>query len=186
MATLYDVIQGINQAAANAYDGAHDKGYSHDGKDRKAGLKREKGDCIVDSRVMDGFNVRFDSQNRLHLTYHTEITMKDFHDNSFEDDVKSTLNDVVKYLKKEYKNITGNTLSLTSDGEPDIHAQSMSRKRNWVQATQSYTIGGLKPEPELPSADDTEDRVRSAVKNWLSLGRDKAKKPENVKTSSKD
>jgi len=181
MATVYDVIQGINQAAANAHDGAHDKRYSYDGEEHKVGLKREEGDCIVDSRVMDGFNVRFDSANRLHVTYQAEITMKDFHDNSFEDDVKNALNDVVKYLKKEYKKITGNNLALTSDGEPDIHAQSMSRKRNWVQATQSYTIGGLKAEPELPSEDDTEDRVRSAIKDWLNLGRDQAKKPENVK-----
>tara|TARA_R110000824_G_scaffold113687_5_gene263598 strand:+ start:2643 stop:3203 length:561 start_codon:yes stop_codon:yes gene_type:complete len=186
MATVYDVIQGINQAAANAHDGAHVEKYSHDGKARKVGLKREEGDCIIDSRVMDGFSVRFDSSNRLHLSYQTEITMKDFHDNNFEDDVKSTINDVVKYLKKEYKDITGNTLSLTSDGDPDIHAQSMSRKRNWVQATQSYTIGGIKAEPELPSEDDTEDRVRSAIKDWLNLGREKAKKPKNVETSSKD
>jgi len=52
----------------------------------KAGLKREEGDCIVDSRVMDGFNVRV-SGNKLVLSYHSEITMKDFHDNNFEDDV---------------------------------------------------------------------------------------------------
>ena len=181
MATVYDVIQGINQAATNAYDGAHDEKYSQDGKAYKAGLKREEGDCIVDSRVMDGFNVRFDSENRLHLSYQAEITMKDFHDNSFEDDVKSTLNDVIKYLKKEYKSITGNSLSLTSDSEPKIHAQSMSRKRNWIQAHQSFKIGGIKPEPELPSEDDTEDLVRVAIKDWLSLGRDKAKKPDNVK-----
>ena len=187
MSSVYDIIQGINQAAANAHDGAHDERYSYDGKARTVGLKREEGDCIIDSRVMDGFHVRFDSQNRLHLTYQAEITMKDFHDNSFEDDVKNTLNDIIKYLKKEYKDITGNTVSLTPDGTPDIHAQSMSRKRNWVQATQSYTIGGLKAEPELPSEDDTEDRVRGAIKSWLSQGRDSAKKPKNVeKTSSKD
>jgi hypothetical protein len=184
MATVYDVIQGINQAAANAYDGAHDEKYSHDGEARKAGLKREEGDCIVDSRVMDGFNVRFDSGNRLNLSYQAEITMKDFHDNGFEDDVKSTLNDVVKYLKKEYKNVTGDSLSLTSDGEPKIHAQSMSRKRNWIHANQSFTIGGIKPEPEEPSEYDTEDRVRPAIKNWLSQGRDKAKKPKNVKKTN--
>jgi len=184
MATVYDVIQGINQAAANAHDGAHDERYSYDGEARKTGLKREEGDCIIDSRVMDGFHVRFDSKNRLHLSYQAEITMKDFHDNSFEDDVKSTLNDVVKYLKKEYKSVTGDTLSLTSDGEPKIHAQSMSRKRNWIQANQSFTIGGIKPEPEEPSEYDAEDRVRPAIKNWLSQGRDKAKKPKNVKKTN--
>ena len=40
MATVYDVIRGIHQAAANAYDGAHDEKISPDGKARKAGLSR--------------------------------------------------------------------------------------------------------------------------------------------------
>ena len=40
MATVYDVLKGIHQAAANAYDGAHDEKISHDGKARKAGLNR--------------------------------------------------------------------------------------------------------------------------------------------------
>jgi len=178
MATVYDIIQGINQAAANAYDGAHDERYSHDGKARKAGLKREEGDCIVDSRVMDGFNVRV-SGNKLVLSYHSEITMKDFHDNNFEDDVKSTLNDVVKYLKKEYKSITGNTLSLTEEDKVDIHAQSMSRKRNWVQATQTFKIGGMNDVEAV--GEPSKDRLEQAFKSWLNQGRDSAKKPENVK-----
>jgi len=182
MATVYEIIQGIHQAAANAYDGAQDKRYSSDGEERKAGLKREEGDCIIDSRVMDGFSVRVDSYNRLHLSYQSEITMKAFHNNGFEDEVRNALNDIVKYLKKEYKKITGNSLSLTSDGEPKIHAQSISRKRNWIQANQTFTIGGIKAEPEMPSGEDTEDRIRPAIKKWLSLGRDKAKKPQNVKS----
>ena len=35
MATVLDVIQGIAQAAANAYDGSHDTRISHDGEARK-------------------------------------------------------------------------------------------------------------------------------------------------------
>jgi hypothetical protein len=180
MATVYDIIQGINQAAANAYDGAHDKKYSHDGKARKAGLKREEGDCIIDSRVMDGFNVRV-SGNKLVLSYQSEITMKDFHDNSFEDDVRSSLNDIVKYLKKEYKSITGNSLSLAEKGKVDIHAQSMSRKRNWVQATQTFKIGGMNDVEAV--GEPSKERLEQSFKNWLSQGRDSAKKPENVKNT---
>ena len=29
MSSVYDIIQGINQAAANAHDGAHDEKYSY-------------------------------------------------------------------------------------------------------------------------------------------------------------
>lgn len=180
MTAIYDIIKGINQAAANAYDGAHDKKYSSDGEERKAGLKREGGDCLVDSRLMDGFNVRV-TGNKLVLSYHSEITMKDFHDNSFEDDVKSTLNDVVKYLKKEYKKITGKNLSLSEEGEADIHAQSMSRKRNWVQASKVFKIGGMK-NVEPVGEPTEEDRLDAAIKSFLKLGRDKAEKPKNVKS----
>ena len=43
MATVYDIVKGINQAAANAYDGAHDARFRVDGQDDPIGLKREKG-----------------------------------------------------------------------------------------------------------------------------------------------
>jgi len=179
MATVYEIVQGIHQAAANAYDGSHDKRYSSDGEEHKAGLKREEGDVIVDSRVMDGFNVRV-TGNKLVLSYHAEIKMKEFHDNSFEDDVESTLNDVVKFLKKEYKKVTGNTLSLSAEGKTSIHAQSMSRVRNWVQATKTFKIGGMKDVESV--GEPSEERLDSAIKDFLELGRDKAKKPQNVKS----
>ena len=51
MATVLEIIKGLNQAAANAYDGAD---LSED-----IGLNREEGNPIIDSRVMDGFSVRF-------------------------------------------------------------------------------------------------------------------------------
>ena len=55
MATVNEIVQGLSQAAANAYDGALDA----DGEPIKAGLQREEGDPILDKRVMDGFNVSF-------------------------------------------------------------------------------------------------------------------------------
>ena len=50
---ILDIINGISQAAANAYDGALDE----NGEPLKVGLKREEGNPILDKRVMDGFNV---------------------------------------------------------------------------------------------------------------------------------
>ena len=54
MATTLEIIRGISQAAANAYDGARDE----NGDPISIGLKREEGDPITDSRIMDGFGVR--------------------------------------------------------------------------------------------------------------------------------
>ena len=53
MATVLDIINGISQAAANSYDGAHDERMAADGEARTAGLKREKGDMNLEARVMD-------------------------------------------------------------------------------------------------------------------------------------
>ena len=86
------------------------------------------------------------------------------------------------YLKKEYKSITGNTLSLTEEGTADIHAQSMSRKRNWIQATQTFKIGGMNDVES--TREPSEERLEKSFKDWLSLGRDKAKKPKNVKKTN--
>jgi hypothetical protein len=48
MATIYEIVQGLSQAAANGYDGALDE----NGEPVKIGLKREDGDPILDQRVM--------------------------------------------------------------------------------------------------------------------------------------
>ena len=178
MATVMDVIQGISQAAANAYDGAHDERLSADGEVRKAGLKREKGDLNIEARTMDGFNVRFFG-NRLCVEYHSEMKLSDVHDRkNFENEINQTFADITKYLKKEYKKITGNTLKLTKAGESDIGVQHMSKIRTWVQAIQYYTIGGL--DGVLDSQEpDSEDRLDDAIRKWLELGK-KAPKPRNV------
>ena len=142
MATTLEIIQGIAQAAANAYDGAHDEGSSYDGTARKVGLKREEGHMINDRRVIDGFNVKF-MGNVLRITYQGEVQLKEVYANDFENNIGQTFADIVKFLKKEYKAITNDTLSLKIMGEHDILVQTRSRVWTWVQATCDYKIGGL-------------------------------------------
>ena len=50
---------------------------------------------------------------------------------------------ISSFLKKEYKSITGDTLTLTKDGEIDIAVQNTSKVRCWCQASQNYKIGNL-------------------------------------------
>lgn len=175
---ILDIVNGISQAAANAYDGATDE----NGDRLKTGLKREEGDLVLDKRIIDGFNVSI-TGNILILKYHSEILLKDVYKGDFEGEIAQRLQDVVSYLKKEYKKITGNSLTLTKEGkEPDIMVQSVSRVRSWVQATCTYKIGGMPEEPELGTT--AEERLDTAFKNWLGMGKDKfpnTKKPQNVK-----
>jgi hypothetical protein len=185
MASIYDIVKGINQAAANAYDGSHDKRFVVDGEDKVVGLKREEGCPIHDSRVIDGFKVRMQGP-KLIVTYQSELPLKSFHNNKLDGEMEQTFADIVKFLKKEYKNITGDTLALKADGPCDTLLQSMSRVRTWCQAKKVYTIGGLKDVEALGvnSPGDQEEKLRSAVESWLQTGKPKysgAKKPSNVK-----
>ncbi len=143
MATTLEIIRGISQAAANiGYDGAHDEASSYDGTARPAGLRREEGHLINDRRVIDGFNVKF-MGNVLRLTYQGEVQLKEVYANDFESNMEQTFADIVKFLKKEYKVVTKNTLSLKKLGECDMLVQNRSRVWTWVQATCDYEIGGL-------------------------------------------
>ena len=69
MATVYEIVQGLAQAAANAYDGALGEDYE---PVKTGALRREEGNALIDQRVMDGFNVRFYGNNMV-LSYQSEI-----------------------------------------------------------------------------------------------------------------
>ncbi len=99
---ILEIIQGLGQAAANAYDGSHDERYSHDGVARKVGLKREEGDPILDSRVMDGFKVKFYG-NKICIKYQADIKLKDIYGGGFENEMERMLNEVKKFYKKNIK-----------------------------------------------------------------------------------
>lgn len=179
MATNLEIIRAISQAAANIYDGAHDEKLAADGEARTAGLRREQGDVVLDSREMDGFNVRFHG-NKLCVSYHSEIKLKELHEegiNKFESGIEQHLADIASYLKKEYKKVSKNSLTLTKDGEADIRVEHMSNIRSWVTAIQYYTIGSLSEVEEVGQG-SSEDRLDKAIKSWLSLGA--GPKPKNV------
>ena len=136
MATVYEIIQGLSQAAANAYDGALDE----NGEAVKVGLQREEGRPLIDKRVMDGFNVTFYG-NMLCLGYHSEVQLREVYANGFEQEVEQNIADIVKFLKKEYKKITGSGVTLTKAGEIDVRVENSSRIRSWVTAKMHYKIG---------------------------------------------
>ena len=167
-----EIVRGISQAMANSYDGALDE----KGEPIKIGLKREEGHPILDSRVMDGFKVKFQG-NRLCVHYQADIKLKDVHEKGFESDIEGMISKVKSWLQKEYKKVTGNSLSLTSDGDFEVMTQNTSRVRTWVQAYQWFKIGGVDAEQEKQPGEDSLD---PDVKKWLALGGLGDKKPKNV------
>ena len=174
MATVYDIVKGINQAAANAYDGSHDARFRTDGADDPIGLKREKGCALNDSRVMDGFKVRM-SGPKLIVSYQSEMPMSAFHNTKLDEELEQTFADITKFLKKEYKNLSGETLSLKEDGPASMMLQNMSKIRTWVQASKVYTVGNMTD--VIPVGEPSEDRLEDKFKKFLEQSTDK--KPQN-------
>jgi len=165
-----EIIQGLSQAAANAYDGGHDERFTLDGQTRQVGLKREQGCPIMDKRVIDGFKVKFYGDCMI-INYQSDVMMKDLKDGRFENEIAQTINEVKKFLQKEYKAVTGKSVSLTKKGECQMIVQATSRVRTFVQAYQHYKVGGLKMD------DPQETSVRDVTKKFLEQA--KAKRPQN-------
>ena len=170
MATVLDIVRGISQAAANAYDGGHNERYSLDGEERKIGLKREEGDPIIDSRVIDGFGVRM-SGPILTINYQSDIKLKDVYAGDIEADVEDMIENVAKFLKKEYKKVTGDSLSLTPEGEVDVLVQNTSKVRVFVIGKKNYRVGNLDGVMEI--LEPSEDRLDKSIRDFLALGKNK-------------
>ena len=155
---MLEIIQGLAQAAANAWDGSHDGRFTIDEEETKVGLRREEGCPIMDSRVVDGFNVRFYG-DMMCLTYQSDVKLKEVYAGGFEQEMESTMADIKNFLQKEYKKVTGKSVSLKEEGEIDVLVQSTSRVRSWVQAKMHYKIGGMKMDPILAPSEKKEDNV---------------------------
>ena len=166
MSSTYQIVQGLAQAAANAYDGAHDERYALDGQARKVGLNREQGHPILDKRVNDGFSVKFYG-NSMIINYQSDVRLQDVKDPKYDQEIARMLNEIKKFLQREYKALTGNSVRLTAKGEAQILVQSTSRVRTFVQAYQHYTISGVDSEPILePSIDATRDVTRKFLEQF--------------------
>ena len=163
MATTLEIIRGISQAAANGYDGALDD----KGEPISIGLKREEGDPIIDSRIMDGFGVKMHG-DILKLSYQSEIKLQDVHDKNFESDIEQTVQDIANFLKKEFKKITGKALTLTPQGEIKILVQNTSKVRVFILANKDYKIGNVGDIDTV--AGESKDSVDAKFKSFLEQG----------------
>jgi hypothetical protein len=178
MATIEEVVNGISQVIGlYGHDGALDD----KGDPIAIGLKREEEIEITDRRVMDGFGVKV-MANKLTISYHSECMLEDVHNPRFENEIEQMIEKVASFLKKYYKMITKNTLSLKKDGEVEAIVQNTSRVRAWVQATVVYTIQNIDAVDEVVQTSD--EKLDKAIKSWLDQSTDK--KPQNVSISKAD
>jgi len=172
---ILEIIQGLAQAAANAYDGAHDERYVRDGEVKKIGLRREEGCPLTDKRVNDGFSVKF-AGNQICIHYQSDIMLKEIYGGGFEDEMSRMINEIKKFLQKEYKAITGNSVTLTKAGDIQVLATSVSRVRNFVQAHQYFNISGLQVDPDAGGSENR--KIEDSFRKFLDL-ENKNKRPQN-------
>ena len=87
MANILDVVQTIqNIVGQKGYDGALDE----EGNPVKIGLRREVDSVVNDSRLVDGFKVRFQGDSMV-LSYSSECTIKNVQNPKFEEMVEEKL-----------------------------------------------------------------------------------------------
>tara|TARA_R100001510_G_C7653604_1_gene211899 strand:- start:1363 stop:1887 length:525 start_codon:yes stop_codon:yes gene_type:complete len=169
MATTLEIINGISQAVSRGYDGAHDES----GERIEIGLRREEGDCLVDSRVMDGFSARVGG-DRLYISYHCEPHLKEVHNSSFEQEIESMIEKVKSFIQKEYKKVTKSSLSLSDPREIQVLVEYISRIRCSVKAVKCYKIGGMGEVETMPSCAgpaSNPERVDKSIRDFLSQGK---------------
>jgi len=167
---MLEIIRGIAQAAANAK--AH-PGTTYKGRELGAdiGLKKDADPFdmsqnirIRDRRLHDGFSVKF-GDDHLCVIYQSDIELKELYESGkFEDEMERVMKDITSFLKKEYKSVTGNTLSLSASGEIDILVQSTSNVRSFVNAVKYYKIGGV------DSTAEEERTIDAKFKKFLDQG----------------
>ena len=172
---VVDILRGISAAAAGMYDGAMDE----EGEPLKIGLKREEGNPNLDSRVIDGCKVRV-SGKTLIVSYHSECKLKDVYSTKvkFVDDIEQTMADIVKFLKKRYRKITGKALSLKEKGECNARVESTSRVRVFVTARKDYEISGLGGVEDTGA--ESKDSLEASFKKFLDQDAG-TKRPKNDK-----
>jgi len=177
---VVDILRGISQAAAGMYDGATDE----NGEPIKIGLKREEGNPMLDKRVIDGCKVRC-SGKTLIVSYHSDLLLKDVYANKkgkLEDELEQTMSDIVSYLKKQYRKVTGNTLSLKEKGEVDARVESTSRVRVFVTASKHYEITSMSDVEDIKNP--SEDKLEKTFSDFLAKASDKKAPNDKRKAES--
>jgi hypothetical protein len=174
---IVDILRGISQAAGNMYDGATDE----NGDPIKIGLKREEGNPNLDKRVIDGCSVRC-SGKTLIVSYHSELLLRDVYKQDLESELEQTMSDIVSYLKKQYRKITRNTLSLKEKGEVDARVESTSRVRVFVTASKHYEITSMSDVEDIKNP--SEDKLEKTFSDFLAMSSDKKAPNDKRKAES--
>jgi len=140
--SVLDVLRTISSICGQY---GHDGAYDEKGEPIDLGLDRNFGDPIKDSRVIDGFKVRFGGPY-LYISYEGEVSLRDLHRNgpkNFEDDIERKFKNISSFIKKEYGKMKMGRLRLKDEGVADTRIERISNYRNFCTSIKRYLIGNI-------------------------------------------
>jgi len=76
------------------------------------------------------------------------------------------IQDIVNFIKKEFRAATGKALTLTPVGEVQVLAQNTSKVRYFVTANKTFSIGGVEVDPVRGPSKDS---IEASFKAYLEL-----------------
>ena len=188
MSNIVDIVKGIQQAYANSYDGSLDE----EGEKNSPELNRDKQGQFGRDRsfsLYDNYNIKI-HKDILEIVYSYETiktnglkleTPRD----KIEQHCEESIENIASHLKKEYKKVTGESLSLSSPSSIKHDIQDISRHRAFACSKRSYKIGGMDTSHMHDPLGNPKKRLDDSIKNFLDLAKG-AKKPQNVSISEKD
>jgi len=113
MKEILEVITALNQAANNAMWKKTDA------------LEREKSIGPRDFKINDSFKLKF-ADNKMMVEYTLEVKNALMPDIKFEVNPENKITSILKYLKDEYKQITGKTVGFEEDSKLNITVTPIS------------------------------------------------------------
>ncbi len=151
------IIRGIQQAFRNSKEVG-----------KEVGLRREEYPSAAGpgwTRLFDNFSIRIGG-NTLTVTYNTQLTVDQFHNLNLSNEVETYIAEAIKFLKSEYKEVTGKALTLTPEkGDPVIKTEHISYCRMTLYGTKKFTIGSI-PAP-LDEEQEALDSYRKTFDSFL-------------------
>jgi len=148
--SVYEVVQGISQAIHNKFHGARDK----DNKPVEIGLKREE-QPIQDQRVMDGFGISMQG-NLLVVKYNSQEPISNLHDKRFEREIERRIQEIKKFIQREFETHTGSSLRLKEAGEIKILVETANRMKAIIKAAMPFEVLNLKDMDPVGTKSSTE------------------------------
>ena len=167
--SVLDVLRTISSICSKY---GHDGALGDDGQPVDFGLDRDLGDPIKDSRIMDGFKVRFGGPC-LYISYQGEVNIKELYragPKSFEADMEKKFKNISSFIKKEYGKMKMGRLRLKDQGVADTRIQRLSNYRNFCTSIKCYLIGNIST-PEImviePQKEPAQLTLSESIKNMI-------------------